>query len=108
MTLASYGLSMAVNALVTGLIVFRILTVFLQVKATTTSIERTLGSGGGTSLRHIIFVVIESGMALFAIQLVRLVITLMPDLALIALNVIIGTNEMFNVISSFSTTISCY
>jgi len=70
--------------------------VFLQVKAATTSTERILGSGGGTPLRHIIFVVIESGMALFAIQLVRLVITLLPDLALVVLNVILGTNEMFN------------
>jgi hypothetical protein len=100
MTLASLGLSMAVNTLVTGLIVFRILKVFLQVKSARTSIERTLGSAGGTPLRHIIFVVIESGMALFAIQLVRFVVTLMPvsDLALTALNVIICINEMFNVI----------
>jgi hypothetical protein len=98
MTLASYGLSMAVNTLVTGLIVFRILKVFLQVKAATTSTERILGSGGGTPLRHIMFVVIESGMALFAIQVVRLVITLLPDLALVVLNVIIGINEMLNVI----------
>jgi len=102
MTLTSYILSMAVNTVVTGLIVFRILKVFLQVKAATTSTERALGSGGGTPLRHIIFVIIESGMALFAIQLVRLVITYMPpvperpDLPQIALNFIIGINEMFN------------
>ena len=29
-------------------------------------------STGGSKLRHIIFIIIESGMALFAIQLVRL------------------------------------
>jgi hypothetical protein len=104
MTLTSYILSMAVNTLVTGLIVFKILKVFLQVKAATTSTERILGSGGGTTLRHIIFVIIESGLALFAIQLVRLVFTYMPpvpdrpDLTQIALNFIIGINEMFNVI----------
>jgi hypothetical protein len=101
MTLTSYVLSMAVNTLVTGLIVFRILKVFLQVKAATTSTDRALGSAGGTTLRHIIFVVIESGMTLFAIQLVRLVITCMPgtpDFSLIALNVITGINEMLNVI----------
>ena len=68
--------SMVVNALVMGLIVFKILKVFLEVKAT--SVERTLGSlssTGGPKLRHIIFIIIESGMALFAIQLVRVVIT---------------------------------
>ena len=67
---------MAVNTLVTGLIVFRILKVFLEVKAT--SVERTLGSTGGTKLRHIIFVIIESAMALFVMQLVRLVLSNIP------------------------------
>ena len=68
--------SMVVNALVTGLIVFKILKVFLEVRAT--SVERTLGSlssTGGTKLRHIIFIIIESGMALFAIQLLRVLVT---------------------------------
>ena len=67
---------MAVNALVTGLIVFKILKVFLEVRAT--SVEQTLGSllnsTGGPKLRHITFIIIESGMALFAIQLARVVI----------------------------------
>ena len=57
--------SMAVNALMTGLIVFKILKMFLKVK--TTSDELTLGSSGGTKLQYIIFIIIESGMALFAI-----------------------------------------
>ena len=105
MTLASYALSMAVNALVTGLIVFRIVQVFWQINAARTSTERTLGAAGGSTLRHIIFVVIESGLALFAIQLLRLVITYMPsvpgrpELPQIALNFIIGIHEMFNVIT---------
>jgi hypothetical protein len=73
--LTSLSASLAVNALVTGLIVYKILKVFLEVKATTTSVERTLGSSGGTKLQHIIFVIIESGMALFAVQLVRVVWT---------------------------------
>ena len=64
--------SMAVNTLVTGMIVLRILKVTAGVKPT--SIERTLGSTGGTNFRHILFVIIESGMALFAIQLVRVVL----------------------------------
>ena len=39
-----------------------------------TSIERTLGSTEGNKFRHIMFIIIESGMALFAIQLVRFVL----------------------------------
>ena len=55
--ITSFALSMAVNALVTGLIVFKILKVFLEVKPT--SVERTLGPtviGGSTKLQHIIFI----------------------------------------------------
>jgi hypothetical protein len=68
--------SMALNALVTGLIIFKIVNVFLELKPT--SVERTMGSlssTGGSKLRHIIFIIIESGMVLFAIQLVRIVLT---------------------------------
>ena len=71
MFMTGLAASMAVNALVTGMIVFRIL------KATgvkPTSVERTLGSYGGNKFRHIMFIIIESGMALFAIQLVRFVL----------------------------------
>ena len=50
----SLAASMAVNALVTGLIVFKILNVFLESKANVPSVERTLGSTGGTTLRHVI------------------------------------------------------
>ena len=87
---------MAVNTLVTGLIVFKILKVFLEVK-------RTSGDspGGGTKLRHIIFVIIESGMALFAIQLVRVVLYSLPMESVPAINGVnlaIIINQMFNVI----------
>ena len=51
---------MAVNTLVTGMIVFRILKV-------------TGARPRGNKFRHIMFIVIESGMALFAIQLLRIV-----------------------------------
>ena len=61
--------SMFVNALVTGLIVFKILEVFLEVNAASGSLSST----GGPKLQHIIFIIIESAMALFAIQLVRVV-----------------------------------
>jgi uncharacterized iron-regulated membrane protein len=64
LALTGLAASMTVNALVTGLIVFRIFKVFREVKDVT----------GGRKLRSIIFIIIESGMALFAIQLARLVI----------------------------------
>ena len=109
MTLTALAASMAVNILVTGLIVFKILKVFLEVKAT--SVERTLGSlssnPGSTKLQHIIFIIVESGMALFAIQLVRIVITSLwawevqkinrPTNLFIALNLVNGMHEMLNV-----------
>ena len=111
LTLTALAASMAVNTLVTGLIVFKILKVFLEVervKREATSVERTLGSlssSGGTKLRHVLFVIIESGMALFAIQLVR-VMLFCPPLAvqvpvksyMTALQSVIVIHEMFNVI----------
>jgi hypothetical protein len=74
LALASFTVSMTVNALVTGLIVFRIFKVFREVKDVTTSDEKSLGVTRGRKLRSIIFIIIESGMTLFAIQLARLVI----------------------------------
>ena len=58
MTTTSLVLTLAVNGLMTGLIMFRILKVFLEVKAASTSVEhRSLGSTGGSNLRHIIFII---------------------------------------------------
>jgi hypothetical protein len=98
---------MAVNALMTGLIVFKILKVFLEFKST--SVEQTLGSlssTGGSKLRHVIFIIIESGMALFAIQLVRVVLTILwaqtesPGLTrpMVGAELVISIHQMFNVI----------
>ena len=97
---------MAVNAMVTGLIVFKILKVLFEVKAT--SVGRTFGSlssTGGTKLQHIVFIIIESGMALFAIQLLRLLLSIQyampvetPSSIVIALELVIGIHEMLNVI----------
>ena len=99
MSTTSFVLSMAVNTLVTGLIVFKILKVFLQVRATSSaSVERSLGSTGGTKFQHIIFVIIESGMMLFATQLVQLVLYVVTSVDQKYLNFVIGVNEMFNVI----------
>ena len=101
--LTSFALSMAVNTLVTGLIVFKILKVFLEVNATVTSVERTLGSTGGTKLWQIIFIIIESGMALFAVQLVRVVLSILGSQGVsnnfqISSCLVIGINQMLNVI----------
>ena len=60
------------NALVTGLIVFRIFKVFQEVKTTVDG--RILGMTGGSTLRCIIFVLTESGIILFSIQIVQLVL----------------------------------
>ena len=112
--LTGLSASMVVNALVTGLIVFKILKVFLEVKPT--SIEQTLGSmnsSGVPKLRHIIFIIVESGMALFAIQLVRVVIMSLvqfqeaqtPQSTLFGLDVVIAIHEMFNVIITRSVLV---
>ena len=89
--------SMVVNALVTGLIVFKILKVFLRVNPIL--VELTLDSTGGRKLRHVIFVIIESGMTLFAIQLIRLVFYILPmEWTLYAGYYADVINEMLNVI----------
>ena len=84
--MTAFTTSMAVNTLVTGLIVFRILEVFLEVnRIKPTSVERNLGSlpvaTRSTKLRHVMFVIIESNMALFAMQLVCVVLESIPQSA---------------------------
>ena len=59
---------MTMNALVTGLIMFRIFKVFQEVK-TATADNQNLGVTGGSTLRCVMSIIIESGMALFSIQL---------------------------------------
>ena len=106
-TLTGLATSMAVNALTTGMIVFRILQVFFK----PTSVERTLGSLGsteGSKIRHIIFIIIESGMTLFAIQLIRVVLSSMVaqavntaytgPLPVAGMELVIGIHQIFNVI----------
>ena len=93
---------MAVNTLVTGMIVFRIFKVTVGVKPS--SVERTLGYIRGTNFRHIMFVIIESGMALFAIQLVRVLLAIIPvslgqELIIASCNEIVASiNQVLNVI----------
>ena len=107
MTLTALAATMAVNTLVTGLIVFKILNAFLEVKVT--SIEQKLGSAAGRpNYQHIAFIIIESGMALFAIHLVRMVLTslfitrpLSSEGIIIAFDLVVSFHQMLNVIISF-------
>ena len=87
---------MAVNCLTTSLIVFKILKLFLEIKDVGDTI---------TKYRHIIFVIIESGMTLFVIQLVRMVLYAIlvnqPSAPLSpALNYVLVIGEICNVIIS--------
>ena len=106
-TLSDAGLatSMVVNALTTGLIVLKILKVFLEFNPT--SVERALGSLGsteGSKLRNVVFIIIESGMALFAIQLVRVVLAIMVTMhpvvsgPAVGMELVMGIHQMLNVI----------
>ena len=110
LTVASLIASMTVNALATGLIVFRIFKVFREVKDNTTSDEK---SSGVTRLHSIIFIIIESGMALFAIQVARVVLDIIllqnPNLAWEgAYDLIVPIHEMLNVITSSIMAILCF
>ena len=106
LALASFTASMTVNALVTGLIVFKIFKVFRE--SITTSSEKSLGVTGGRRFRSIIFIIIESGMALFAIQLARLVIAttgLGTDAEENIYLLIVGVHEMLTVVISSVITL---
>ena len=100
-TVASIVVTMAVNAFVTGLIVLKIFKVFAKVEPT--SDEKTLGATRhGSKLLPIMFVLIESGMVLFAIQIVRVVLTIVPnEPADVGFHLTIGIHEMLNVIITF-------
>ena len=97
---------MIVNALVTGLIVFKILKVFREVKiASDSGSSPALNEGSGSKLKSVIFVLIESGMALFSIQLARfVVIILWSSTPAYDVYPLIAIHEMLNVIIKTS----CY
>ncbi|KAF8801525.1 hypothetical protein BYT27DRAFT_7341856 [Phlegmacium glaucopus] len=93
--LTSLLMSLIVNVLVTGLIAFRIAKVYWNVKNTLN--KNTLGAAGGSKLRSIIFIVIESGMALLACQMAWIVSALvMTTAAIEAMDVSEGVHEMVN------------
>lgn len=89
-------MSLAVNALVTGLIVFKILKVYQAVNG------QPFGVSGGSNLRSVIFVIIESGMMLFCIQLVWLVISVIPTTT----NVLEAYQPIFAIYKMFIVIIS--
>ena len=115
--LTSLVASMTVNALVTGSIVFRIFKVFCEVKDTTTSDEKSLGVTRGRKLHSIIFIIIESGMALFDVQL-ALVVLLIILIAIPSMErspaweagygLIVPIYQLLNVITSSVMAILCF
>ena len=95
--MASLAISLTVNTLVTGLSVFKIFKVYWETRRT--SEERKLGvDGANNKLRSIIFLIIESGMAMFTVQLIRIA-TLKHD----AVYFIVGIYQMFMVIIELVT-----
>ena len=85
------AISLTVNVLATGLIIFKILRVLLSL----------YNSPGTIRLRSIIFILVESSVTLFSIQLVRLVLTfLSTDIAIKLSQPIVGMHQMLIVIIS--------
>ena len=98
MSLTGLTASMVVNALVTGLIVYKIFKVFRLVRPTSTG--QTLGPTGGRRLSSVMYVIIESGMILFSIQLARFATCVVKtDAAFYAFQTIVYVHEVFNVIN---------
>ena len=114
LVLTSLIASMSVNALATGLIVFRIFKIFREVKDITTSDEKSLGFTGGRKLRSVIFIIIESGMALLVIQLARVVLVIIDTSSTnqnvwgAAYDLIVAIHQMLNVITSSVIAILCF
>ena len=77
---------------------FKIFKVYWEVKP---SYDRPFGRTGGSKLRPLIFIIIESGLVLFSIQLAWLVINLEPtQAAVIAAEPVFYIQRMLNVIIS--------
>ena len=93
---------MAVNTLVTSLIVFKILKVFSEVKQT---LGPFTSAAGRPNYQRIVFIIIESGMALFAAHLGRIVLTCLLEVnpspsydLLFAYDLVVSFHQMLNVI----------
>ena len=103
LTATGLALSMTVNALVTGLIVFKIFKVFRAVKTSVADGQIQVSgvtTSGGSTFRRVIFILIESGMALFSIQSARLVTVIMVNMnaARNAQRLIVPIHQMLNVV----------
>ena len=109
LVLTSLIMSMTVNALVTGLIVFKIFKVCQEDKSVSTTSEDKSFITRRNKLRSVTFIIIESGMALFAIQLARVVVSAIPDTnaAYYAFQFIGVIHEMVNVIILSVILTSC-
>ncbi|KAF8815185.1 hypothetical protein BYT27DRAFT_7334049 [Phlegmacium glaucopus] len=96
LTLAALAVSMTVNALVTFLIVFKIFRVYCEIGST--SDDQSLGATAGSKFRAVIFIIIESGMILFSIQLARVLGTIfvVTDAGDRILKIIIFIHQMLN------------
>ena len=94
----SIAISFTVNGIVTGLIVFKIFKVYLEAKP---AYGQTSGATSGSKLRPVMFIIIESGLALFCIQLAFLVTNIVPTQAATnASQLIMGIYAMFTVITN--------
>ena len=101
---AGLFISIAMNALMTALIVFKILKVFWQVK--TISDDQILVVTGGSTVWRILFVIIESGIVLLFIQVFRIVALVMKtDAANNAYSITVSMHNAFNVIIR---SVHCY
>ncbi|KAF8797777.1 hypothetical protein BYT27DRAFT_7265331 [Phlegmacium glaucopus] len=95
MTMAGVAISMTVNALMTGLIVFKIFNVSRTVKSTLP--DQTLGATARRKTRTVLFVLIESGMVLFSVQLARVVLSIVhTDARNNAFFIIVPIHQMLN------------
>ncbi|KAF8815206.1 hypothetical protein BYT27DRAFT_7249401 [Phlegmacium glaucopus] len=95
-TLAALAMSMTVNALVTFLIVFKIFRAYREIGST--SDDQSLGATGGSKIRAVIFIIIESGMILFSVQLARLLASIFAatDAGIRSLQMILCIHQMLN------------
>ena len=90
---------MTVNGLVTGLIVFKIFKVSQEVRTSTAGDRILVGVTNGSTLQRVIFILIESNMALFSMQLARLVAnTMLTNSGQTTLDLMISIHRMLNVI----------
>ncbi|KAF8813055.1 hypothetical protein BYT27DRAFT_6392187 [Phlegmacium glaucopus] len=88
-------MSITVNALVTGLIIFKLFNVYREVKST--SDDHTLGATGGSRIRTVIFMLIKSGMMLFSIQLALFVVTIaLTNITDKVFDIIVAIYQMLN------------